>query len=95
MLSGSMDTSATAIEWAIAELIKHPNAMRKLQDELERAVGLNRAVEESDVEGLDYLDMVIKETMRLHPVAPLLLPHEATKDCTVNGFHIPRKSRVI
>ncbi|XP_030462012.1 cytochrome P450 71AU50-like [Syzygium oleosum] len=95
MLSGSMDTSATAIEWAIAELIKHPNAMRKLQDELERAVGLNRAVEESDVEGLDYLDMVIKETMRLHPVAPLLLPHEATEDCTVNGFHIPRKSRVI
>ncbi|KAF7850602.1 hypothetical protein BT93_L5206 [Corymbia citriodora subsp. variegata] len=90
-----MDTSATAIEWAMAELIKHPSAMKKLQEELEKAVGLNRAVDESDVEGLVYLDMVIKETMRLHPVAPLLLPHEATEDCTVNGFHIPYKSRVI
>ncbi|KAL3721612.1 hypothetical protein ACJRO7_034020 [Eucalyptus globulus] len=95
MLAGSMDTSATAIEWAMAELIKHPRAMKKLQEELEKAAGLNRAVEESDLEGLDYLHMVIKETMRLHPVAPLLLPHEATEDCTVNGFHIPYKSRVI
>ncbi|KAK3411592.1 hypothetical protein EUGRSUZ_I00333 [Eucalyptus grandis] len=95
MLAGSMDTSATAIEWAMAELIKHPRAMKKLREELEKAAGLNRVVEESDLEGLDYLHMVIKETMRLHPVAPLLLPHEATEDCTVNGFHIPYKSRVI
>ncbi|KAF7850600.1 hypothetical protein BT93_L5204 [Corymbia citriodora subsp. variegata] len=95
MLSGSMDTSATAVDWAMTELIRHPSAMKKLQGELEIAVGMNRAVEESDLEGLDYLDMVIKETMRLHPVAPLLLPHEATEDCIVNGFHIPYKSRVI
>ncbi|XP_030518619.2 cytochrome P450 71AU50-like [Rhodamnia argentea] len=95
MLVGSMDTSATAIEWAMAELIKHPSAMKKLQQELEKAVGLNRAVEESDTYGLDYLDMVIKETLRFHPVAPLLVPHEATEDCTVSGFHIPNKSRII
>ncbi|XP_010027781.2 cytochrome P450 71AU50 [Eucalyptus grandis] len=95
MLSGSMDTSATAIDWAMTELVRHPSAMKRVQDELEKAVGMNRAVEESDLEGLHYLDMVIKETMRLHPVAPLLLPHEATEDCTVNGFHIPLKSRVI
>ncbi|XP_039157469.1 cytochrome P450 71AU50-like [Eucalyptus grandis] len=74
MLLGSMDTSATAIDWAMTELVRHPSAMKKVQDELEKAVGMNRAVEESDLEGLHYLDMVIKETMRLHPVAPLLLP---------------------
>ncbi|XP_048128232.1 cytochrome P450 71AU50-like [Rhodamnia argentea] len=95
MLVASMDTSATAIEWAMAELVKHPSAMKKLQQELEKAVGLNRAVQELDTDGLDYLDMVIKETMRLHPVAPLLVPHEATEDCMVNSFHIPYKSRVI
>lgn len=95
MLAGAMDTTATAIEWTLSELIKHPRVMKKVQKELENVVGMEREVEESDLEKLEYLDMVVKETMRLHPVAPLLLPHAAIEDCNVNGFHIPRKSRVI
>ncbi|KAI5324396.1 hypothetical protein L3X38_033469 [Prunus dulcis] len=95
MLAGAMDTTATAIEWTLSELIKHPRVMKKVQKELENVVGMEREVEESDLEKLEYLDMVVKETMRLHPVAPLLLPHAAIEDCNVNGFHIPRKSRVM
>lgn len=95
MLVGSMDTSSTAIEWAFAELLKHPDVMKKAQQELERIVGLERMVEESDLPNLEYLDMVLKESLRLHPVAPLLIPHESLEACTVNGYHIPRKSRII
>ncbi|KDO35964.1 hypothetical protein CISIN_1g036473mg, partial [Citrus sinensis] len=95
MLAGAMDTSPTVVEWALSELIKHPAVMKKLQRELENIVGLKRMVEESDLENLEYLDMVVKETLRLHPVAPLMAPHESMEDCTVNGFHIPKKSRVI
>ncbi|XP_027077829.2 cytochrome P450 71AU50-like [Coffea arabica] len=95
LLVASMDTSVTAVEWAISELLRHPEAMRKLQKELEEKVGLDRIVEESDLEGLEYLDMVVKESMRLHPVAPLLLPHESMEDCTVDDFHIQKKSRII
>nr|WNO46801.1 cytochrome P450 736A357 [Tripterygium hypoglaucum] len=95
MLVGGMDTSATAVEWTMSELIRHPRAMEKLQKELEEVVGMNRMAEESDLEKLNYLDMVVKESMRLHPVAPLLLPHESIEDCIINGFHIPRESRII
>ncbi|XP_062113741.1 cytochrome P450 71AU50-like [Humulus lupulus] len=95
MLLASLDTSSTAIEWTMSELIKHPTPMKKLQEELKTMVGMERMVEESDLEKLPYLDMVIKESMRLHPVAPLLLPHAAMEDCMVNGFHIPKNSRVI
>ncbi|KAE8647576.1 hypothetical protein Csa_004100 [Cucumis sativus] len=94
VLSAAMDTSATAIDWALAELIKHPQAMKELQVELEKVVGLNRMVEESHLEHLQYLGMVIKEVLRLHPPAPLLVPHESLEDCTVDGFHIPKKSRI-
>lgn len=95
MFSAATDTSAKVIDWALSELIKHPKVMTKLQKELENIVGLNRMVEETDLQNLEYLDMVVKETLRLHPVAPLLLPHESNEDCTVNGFHIPKKTRVI
>ncbi|XP_021802653.1 cytochrome P450 CYP736A12-like [Prunus avium] len=95
MLVGSIDTSSVTVEWALSELMRHPKAMKKVQKELEDVVGLGRMVEESDLGKLDYLSMVVKETMRLHPVAPLLVPHAATEDCTVNGYHITKKSRVI
>lgn len=95
MVAGAMDTSATAIEWTLSELIRHPRVMKKVQKELEDVVGLERMVDESDLEKLEYLNMVLKENLRLHPVAPLLIPHAAIEDCNVNGFHIPRKSHVI
>ncbi|ESW31742.1 hypothetical protein PHAVU_002G263800 [Phaseolus vulgaris] len=95
MLAGSMDTSATAIEWTLSELLKNPRVMKKLQVELENVVGMEKKVEESDLEKLEYLDMVIKESLRLHPVAPLLIPHQSTEDCMVGDFFIPKKSRLI
>lgn len=65
--------------------------MKKLQNELEQAVGINRMVEESD---LERLDMVVKEGLRLHPPSPLLAPHESVEDCIVDGFDIPKGSRL-
>ncbi|XP_059624785.1 cytochrome P450 71AU50-like [Cornus florida] len=94
MLAASFDTSSATIVWVLSELLRNPEVMKKVQKELEEVVGMDRMVEESDLERLEYLDMVLKETFRLHPVAPLMLPHQAMEDCTVNGFHIPKKSRV-
>ncbi|CAL0329990.1 unnamed protein product [Lupinus luteus] len=68
----SMDTSATAIERAISELMKNPRMMKKLQMELEIAVGMKRKVDASDLDKLEYLNMVIKESLRLHPLLRLL-----------------------
>ncbi|WMV57499.1 hypothetical protein MTR67_050884 [Solanum verrucosum] len=94
MLVAAMGTSATAIEWILTELLRHPHVMKKLQKELEEVVGLEKMVKESDLENLNYLDMVVKEGLRLHAVAPLA-PHEAMEDCVVNSFHIQKGSRIM
>ncbi|TXG47364.1 hypothetical protein EZV62_026658 [Acer yangbiense] len=95
LIVAAIDPTATTIEWALSELIKRPRIMKKLQKELESVVGLDRMVEESDLGNLEYLEMVIKENFRFRPVSPLLVPHESVQDCTVNGFHIPNKSRIM
>ena len=95
LLIAGTDTSAAVIEWAMSELMRHPTVMKKLQQELESVVGLDQMVEESHFDKLKYLDCVVKEVMRLHPVVTLLLPHESMEDCELQGFYIPKKSRVI
>ncbi|OMO49553.1 Cytochrome P450 [Corchorus capsularis] len=94
LITGGQDTAATTIEWALTELIRNPRAMWPLQEELRSIVGKNRMVEENYLPKLTYLDMVIKETLRLHPVAPLLVPRESMEDVTINGYYIPKKSRI-
>eukprot|EP01018_Ginkgo_biloba_P010776 Gb_08446 [translate_table: standard] len=83
------------LEWAMSEMLLNPSLMKKVQDELESIVGLNRMVEESDLPQLEYLKAVVKESLRLHQPGPLLIPHEAREDCIVGGYNIPRKARII
>ncbi|KAK9091230.1 hypothetical protein Sjap_024407 [Stephania japonica] len=95
VLGAGLDTSGNAVNWAFPELLRNPKVMKKVQEELKDVVGMDRMVEETDLPKLNYLNMVIKETMRLHPVAPLLVPHESVEDITINGYFIPKKSRVL
>lgn len=68
-LAGSETTSST-MEWAVAELLCNPGAMRKTKEELDRVVGRNRKVEGKDIDELPYFMAVLKETLRLHPPLP-------------------------
>ncbi|KZV26191.1 hypothetical protein F511_28537 [Dorcoceras hygrometricum] len=94
VMFGGTETVASAIEWAMAELMKSWDDLNKLQQELADVVGLDRKVHESDLDKLTYLKCVVKETLRLHPPIPLLL-HEAATDTVVDGFKIPKRARVM
>ncbi|WJX63615.1 hypothetical protein P8452_48478 [Trifolium repens] len=95
MIVAAIDTSATTIEWALTELLRHPRVMKNLQDEIQNEVGTKRMVEEKDLKKFNYLDMVIDETLRLYPVAPLLVPRECGESITIDGYFIKEKTRVI
>ncbi|KAL3691469.1 hypothetical protein R1sor_005120 [Riccia sorocarpa] len=94
VLFAGTDTSADTVEWALSELIRNPRVLQKVQEELDSKVGRERLVEESDIPNLPYLQAVVKETFRLHTVAPLLVPHESTEPCTIGGYEIPAKTRL-
>ncbi|KAJ6741876.1 FLAVONOID 3'-MONOOXYGENASE-RELATED [Salix viminalis] len=88
------DTSAAAMHWAMGELLNNPRAFKKLRDEINTVVGPDRLVKESDVPNLPYLKAVMRETLRLHPSAPLII-RECAEDCKVNGSDIKAKTRVL
>lgn len=70
-------------------LLNNPQVLHKARDEIEKTVGFDRLIGESDLPNLPYLHCIINETLRLYPVAPLLVPHESSKDCLVGGYTIP------
>ncbi|KAL8048387.1 hypothetical protein ABFX02_07G061300 [Erythranthe guttata] len=88
------ETSASAIVWALTALTKKPCAMKKAQQEIRSLMADSKKsfVDEDDIEKLPYLKAVIKETLRLYPPLPLLVPKETMEKCTINGYEIEPKT---
>nr|CAB3475669.1 unnamed protein product [Digitaria exilis] len=95
IFAAGTDTSYTVLEWAMAELINHPDKMRKLQAEIRGAIAAAGHVTEDDLGEMPYLKAVISETLRLHTPAPLLIPRETTEDTELLGYRIPARTRVV
>ncbi|CAM8905730.1 unnamed protein product [Rhodiola kirilowii] len=94
---GGVDTTAVSIVWAMAELLKHPNVLEKATAEVRSVAGEKAMVEESDIKQLKYINCIVKEIFRLHPAAPLLIPHEAIKSTKIGkeGYDVLEKTRII
>ncbi|BAT09089.1 Os09g0530275 [Oryza sativa Japonica Group] len=92
IMGAATDTSFVTLEWIMTELIRNTQVMSKLQNEIIQVTGSKPTVTEEDLTKLDYLKAVIKEVLRLHPPAPLLIPHHSTMPTTIQGYHIPAKT---
>ncbi|KAH0971975.1 hypothetical protein GBA52_024131 [Prunus armeniaca] len=88
------DTSSAAMQWTMGELLSHPQAYKKLREEIDIVVGVKRLVRESDIPNLPYLGAVIKETLRLHPSGPFII-RECGEDCKVYGSIVKAKARIL
>ncbi|CAI0542736.1 unnamed protein product [Linum tenue] len=97
MLLAGTDTSAVTLEWAMSNLLNHPEILRKARDEIDAQIGEEgRMVDEVlDLPKLHYLQNVITETLRLYPSAPLLVPHSSSRDFTLGGYHVPRNTMLL
>ncbi|KFK27778.1 hypothetical protein AALP_AA8G427600, partial [Arabis alpina] len=92
VLIAGIDTSAQTMTWVMAHLIKNPRVLKKVQAEVREVIKDKGHITEEDIEQLDYLKLVIKETFRINPLVPLLIPREASKDVKIGGYDIPKKT---
>uniref|UniRef100_A0A5B6YTT0 Cytochrome P450 76A2-like n=1 Tax=Davidia involucrata TaxID=16924 RepID=A0A5B6YTT0_DAVIN len=92
-LAGS-ETTSSSLEWALTELLCNPTSMMKVKDEIATVIGPNRKLEEGDIDNLQYLQAVLKETLRLHPPVPLLIPRKAIRETDFMGYQIPKETQV-
>ncbi|KAK9021274.1 hypothetical protein V6N11_011272 [Hibiscus sabdariffa] len=94
VFSAGTDTTFTVLEWAMTELLRHPKAMKELQKEARKVSGGKSSISEDDLHNMQYLKAVIKETLRLHPPIPTLVPRVSAKDVKINGYDIVQGTHV-
>nr|QBF29342.1 flavonoid 3 hydroxylase [Crocus sativus]QBF29343.1 flavonoid 3' hydroxylase [Crocus sativus] len=92
LLTAGTDTSSSTIEWALTELIRHPDILEKAQQEMDSVVGRERLVTESDIPKLPYLQAIVKENFRMHPATPLSLPRMSMEECDIGEYRIPKNA---
>ena len=94
LFTAGTDTASSIIEWALAEMLKNPSILKRAHEEMDQVIGRNRRLEEADIPKLPYFQAICKETMRKHPSTPLNLPRVSTEACEVNGYYIPKNTRL-
>ncbi|MBA0873845.1 hypothetical protein Goshw_008037 [Gossypium schwendimanii] len=95
IFGGGGETSSTSVDWAMSEMVRNPRVLKKAQNEVRQVCHGKGDVDEASIKELKYLALVIKETLRLHPPFPLLVPRESRENCEINGYQIPSKTKVI
>ncbi|CAK7337500.1 unnamed protein product [Dovyalis caffra] len=93
IIAGS-DTTSITLTWILSNLLNNRRSLQLAQEELDLKVGKERWAEDSDIGKLVYIQAIVKETLRLYPAAPISVPHEATEDCYIAGYHIPKGTRL-
>ena len=95
IVAGANDTSTVTLTWAISLLLNNRQVLKKAQEELDVHVGKERALNESDISRLVYLQAIVKETLRLYPPVPLSGLREFSEDCIIGGYNVPKGTRLI
>ncbi|XP_007022417.2 PREDICTED: cytochrome P450 71D10 [Theobroma cacao] len=95
ILAAGSETSSTTMEWAMSEMLKNPKVMKQAQAEVRQVFDRKGNVDEAGIHELKFLRLIVKETLRLHPAAPLLVPRECDEKCVISGYDILAKTKVI
>lgn len=90
MLLAGEDTTANTLAWMIYLLDRHPDVLRRARDEVQAVLKEDSFLQNyDDVGALPFIDACINETMRLKPVAPIIILQPA-RDAVIAGIEVPK-----
>ncbi|CAH0004437.1 unnamed protein product [Clonostachys byssicola] len=90
MYGGGSDTTVSSLSFLFLAMVKFPDILHKVQEEIDRVVGRDRLPQFEDRPNLPYVEAVVKEAFRWHPVAGMGVPHASDEDQIYNGYLIPK-----
>nr|B1NF20.1 RecName: Full=Cheilanthifoline synthase; Short=CHS; AltName: Full=Cytochrome P450 719A14 [Argemone mexicana]ABR14722.1 cheilanthifoline synthase [Argemone mexicana]ANY58136.1 CYP719A14 [synthetic construct] len=90
-----VDSTASTTVWALTFLVREQEIQEKLYREIVNVTGGKRSVKVEDVNKMPYLQAVMKETMRMKPIAPMAIPHKTSKDTSLMGKKINKGSVIM
>ncbi|KAL8474542.1 hypothetical protein ACS0TY_031121 [Phlomoides rotata] len=94
MVGAATETSSSLVDWAMAELMINPCVMKKAQDEIRQVFNGRKTIQESELQSLKYLKLVVKETLRLHPPTAIVT-RACREEIEIEGYRIPLDANVI
>ncbi|TFK58798.1 cytochrome P450, partial [Pluteus cervinus] len=89
------DSTAGTLGWFMLLMVLHPEVQAKAHEEIDRVIGRHRLPNFGDRDSLPYVNAIVKEVLRWHPVSPLGLPHRLTQDDWYNGYFLPKGTIVV
>lgn len=89
-----LDTTSATVEWAMTELLRNQEKLMKIKKELQQVFNKDEKPKDSDIFKLTYLQAVVRETLRLHPKAPILI-HKSVAEVDICGFRVPKDAQVL
>ncbi|GAB4852269.1 hypothetical protein Ancab_016461 [Ancistrocladus abbreviatus] len=95
MLAAGTETSARTIEWAMSLFLNNLEVFQKARTEIDAVIENCRLVDDYDIGKLNYLHCIVNETLRLFPVAPLLIPYFSSEECVIEGYRVPKGNMLL
>ncbi|GAP89566.1 putative cytochrome P450 oxidoreductase [Rosellinia necatrix] len=95
MYAAGADTTVSTISSFYLAMTLFPEVQRRAREEIDRVIGTGRLPAFGDRESLPYVDAVVKEAWRWHPVTPMGIAHRTTADDMINGYYIPKGATIL
>ncbi|XP_064625154.1 cytochrome P450 3A13-like [Lineus longissimus] len=94
-LLAGYETTSTALAYAAYQLAINETVQRKLQEEIDEHLEPNVRPDYYTIRGLEYLDMVVSEVLRMHPIAPVVVGRTCLEETTIKGINIEKDVTVM